>query len=574
MKRYRQLVTELPAKKVVFAFGRFQPPTNGHELLVNAVKRLAASQSADHVIFASRTHDKKKNPLPVDRKVYYLSRMFPNTNFVAANDKIRTPIEAAKALSGKYKNLIMIAGSDRVPGFQKLLNDYNGKEYNFDTIEVISAGERDPDADDATGMSGTKMRDAAKKGDYASFKRGLPKTLTDLDGKRLMNEIRQGMGLEVVKESVKFEVDQIREMYHAGSIFNVGDIVESGDALYQIKKRGANHLLLQDETGNLVNKWLQDVKESNRQFVLQQGLLEMKFTPSDRLKVAKIIASSLGLEDVEKSSNPEQLVNNALRKIRSKPMRPEYIDVLNKMLQTAREADIKYDEKLVPQKVAMEEQCGIKDNESDQEAEHEVDPRKHQQKVGHTLGGSSEQHRKMKVKYHLGEQNGDSLDDVDDLTDTEIDALINNMSEDDYLEAYDDDELAIVDADTGEHVDELREETLNEVLSRAERIKAKVRFARTASKRERRLMVALKTHSNTGTINKRARRLAVKLLKTRMARGRSLASLSVGEKERIERMVQKRKNILNRMAMKLASRVKQTEIKRLSHHKFTSGSPA
>jgi phosphopantetheine adenylyltransferase len=100
MKKFKQLVKELPSKKVVFAFGRFQPPTIGHELLVNAVKKIAGS-TADHVIYASRTQDKKSNPLPVDRKVYYLKRMFPRTNFVAANDQVRTFIEAAKELNKK-----------------------------------------------------------------------------------------------------------------------------------------------------------------------------------------------------------------------------------------------------------------------------------------------------------------------------------------------------------------------------------------------------------------------------------------------------------------------------------------
>ena len=211
MKQFRQLIKELPSKKVVFAFGRFQPPTTGHELLVNAVKKIASSQKADHIIFASRTHDKKSNPLPVDRKVYYLKRMFPKTNFVAANEEIRTFMEAAKALSKKYKNLIMLAGSDRVPEYKKLLEKYNGDVFHFDTIEVISAGERDPDADSASGMSGTKMREAAKKNDFTSFKRGLPHVLTELDGKRLMNEIRQGMGMDVIKEQIKFETNNVRE---------------------------------------------------------------------------------------------------------------------------------------------------------------------------------------------------------------------------------------------------------------------------------------------------------------------------------------------------------------------------
>ena len=100
MKNYRQLVKELPSKKVVFAFGRFQPPTTGHELLVNAVKKLAGT-TADHVIYASKTEDKKSNPLPVARKVYFLKRMFPKTNFLAASAEVRTPIEAAKELNNR-----------------------------------------------------------------------------------------------------------------------------------------------------------------------------------------------------------------------------------------------------------------------------------------------------------------------------------------------------------------------------------------------------------------------------------------------------------------------------------------
>ena len=121
MKKFKQLFNELPSKKVVMAFGRFQPPTTGHALLVNAVKKIAEAQQADHIIFASRTQDSSKNPLPVDRKVYYLKRMFPSTNFVAASQEIRTFIEAATALSKKYKNLVMVAGSDRVPEYKKIL---------------------------------------------------------------------------------------------------------------------------------------------------------------------------------------------------------------------------------------------------------------------------------------------------------------------------------------------------------------------------------------------------------------------------------------------------------------------
>ena len=711
MKKFKQLVKELPSKKVVFAFGRFQPPTTGHALLVNVVKTVASKQNADHVIIASKTQDKKQNPLPVDRKIYFMERMFPGINFMAANDAVRTPIEAAKFLNQKYKNLIMIAGSDRVPAFTKLLNEYNGKEYHFDTIEVISAGERDPDSDTASGMSGTKMRDAAKKGDFISFKKGLPHTLTELDAKRLMNEIRKGLGLDVIKEQIIFERDIIREDYHAGKIFNIGDIVEANDIVYRIKKRGANHLLLQDQSGQLVNKWLNEVTISNKNYILQEGLYEMKFSSADKLKVAKIIASALGLEDAEKISNPEQLINTALRKIRSKQMRPEYVEVLNKMLQTADDAGIVYDKKLVPQKAKIEEQApedhgydvshhlhqiakakmmgkdvsdakaklraaranyDEKENESDIAADaYGVKQSEPHRVIGHSLthpGVDSASARTMKINYmesveldedqstaeytvkkYVGQdgethqrkvrphkvtfkasranaepemkdvgdikeglesttsdippenqgmvagltttvepktkrgpkpgyyreeaedesEEDEHIEELDKLSDKDLEKMASDIdTEDEILDAYDDEELALVDTETGEHVSDLKEETLNEVLSRMERIKAKARFARSQSKRERRIQVALKTRSSSSKINQRARKLAINLLKQKLAK-KPLANLTVSEKERIERVVQKRKAVINRLAMKLVGRIRNIEDARLSHKTFT-----
>lgn len=518
MKHFKQLIKELPSKKVVFAFGRFQPPTTGHELLVNAVKKIASAQKADHIIFASRTQDKKSNPLPVDRKVYYLKRMFPGTNFAAASEEIRTFMEAAKALSKKYKNLVMVAGSDRVPEYKKLLDRYNGDVFHFDTVEVVSAGERDPDADTASGMSGTKMREAAKKNDFALFKKGLPHTLTELDGKRLMNEIRQGMGMDIVKEQVKFETDDIREKYFSGDIFHVGDIVESNGVVYQIVKRGSNHLLVEDEQGNRTSKWPQDLQESTQEF---KGLNEMLIKSADKLKVARIIASSLGMEGVDEKTGAEQMVNVSLRKIKSKNLTPEAWKILGNMLKLASDAGIKYDTSIIPE-------TKFKVMGLEEAAEH----------------------------------------DESDLSDNDIDDMIKGMTDDDYLEAYDDEELSIVDHDTGEHISDLKEEVILEVLSRAERIRAKMRFARTQAKRERRTAIALKTRSNTATLNKRARRLAIETMKKRLAK-KPLEKLSVGEKERIEAIIARRKNIIDRIAMRLVPRVKKIETDRLTHKNYT-----
>ena len=349
MKQYRQLVKELPSKKVVFAFGRFQPPTTGHELLVNAVKKLAGS-TADHVIYASKTEDKKSNPLPVARKVYFLKRMFPKTNFLAASAEVRTPIEAAKELNKKYKNIVLVAGSDRVASFQKLLNDYNGKEYNFDTIEVVSAGERDPDSDTASGMSGTKMREAAVAGDFNKFKKGLPHTLTELDGRRLMNDIRKGMGHSIIKEQFIVQKDDLREKYFNGEIFNIGDIVESFDIQYEIVKRGSNHLLLKQEDGSLVSKWIQDVTIVE-ELKMNEELSDKTIKGSDKIKVARIIANTLGVENAEATSDPTQLVNSGLRKVRGKAFNADSLKIIGKMLELASEVGIQYDNNLVPTKL-------------------------------------------------------------------------------------------------------------------------------------------------------------------------------------------------------------------------------
>jgi hypothetical protein len=260
MKTYRALVESLPKNTIVFAFGRFNPPTTGHQLLVEFVKKLALTRRADHVIYASRSQDPKKNPLSVERKLHYLNLMFPGVHFRGANEQERTFIEAVKALNTKYKNLIMVAGSDRVPEYTKLLNKYNGSEFKYDSIEVVSAGERDPDADDVSGMSASKMRSLASKGEFAEFRKGVPRTMRDIDVRRLMNDVRVGMGLEPIKESMKFTTDTLREQYFRGEIYNVGDQVESlAGQVYEIMKRGTNYLIVKDQHGNSHSKWLHEV---------------------------------------------------------------------------------------------------------------------------------------------------------------------------------------------------------------------------------------------------------------------------------------------------------------------------
>lgn len=179
----------------VAAFCRFQPPTIGHSLLVKKVLETAKANHCDHVIYLSKTQDPKKNPLNVVTKVGWAKKMFPGSNIQAANDSIATFIDMVTALNTVYKELYLVAGSDRVPEYQKLLDKYNGTEYHYDKIVVVSAGERDPDADGASGMSATKMRLAASTNNLSEFKKGLP-THIHSSAQRMMDDVRKGMNIK------------------------------------------------------------------------------------------------------------------------------------------------------------------------------------------------------------------------------------------------------------------------------------------------------------------------------------------------------------------------------------------
>lgn len=182
-------------KTIVLFFGRANPPHLGHGVAFKKVLDVAKSYQSNHIIYISRSTDKKKNPLSVMRKIFWLKKMFGSRyNFVAANDQIRTFIEAVKAQDGKFEQIVVIAGSDRVAEYQKLLNRYNGtKEFSFDSIKVVSAGERDPDAEGTGGLSATKMRQAAIDGDIETIVSGTG--LSSSDAAQLAREVRVGLGI-------------------------------------------------------------------------------------------------------------------------------------------------------------------------------------------------------------------------------------------------------------------------------------------------------------------------------------------------------------------------------------------
>ena len=180
-------------KTCYFTFGRFNPPTIGHEKLIRAVEKSAGSD--DYLIYPSQTFDKPKNPLPYAYKVDILQKMFPWAKIETAAC-CNTIIKVAQDMMMKdYSDIVMVVGSDRVAQFDKLLNKQNTVDYTFNSIKIVSAGERDPDAEGASGMSASKMREAAKNQKAQEFISGIPDTLTVQEKMELMIKVREGMGL-------------------------------------------------------------------------------------------------------------------------------------------------------------------------------------------------------------------------------------------------------------------------------------------------------------------------------------------------------------------------------------------
>jgi hypothetical protein len=185
---------EAPAKRAVLAFGRLNPPTIGHQKLVDQIKK----QDGDHYLFLSQTQKPKTDPLDFTTKLNFAKKFFPAIN--VGHLSVRTPVQALEMLQSLgYTDLIFIAGSDRVDGFQKMFDTYNGKPdktgkipFSFNTLKVVSAGERDPDADGAEGMSASKMRLAAAEGNLEAFSQGVPNRKL---AQPLYTAVRKGMGV-------------------------------------------------------------------------------------------------------------------------------------------------------------------------------------------------------------------------------------------------------------------------------------------------------------------------------------------------------------------------------------------
>ena len=266
--------TEATNKSFAFTFGRFNPPTIGHEKLIRTV----ASQGMDFKIFLSRSQDAVKNPLSPSDKLKYMTKMFKNyASHIMVMPSNMVLELATKIYNMGYRNVTMVVGSDRVAEFKSILNRYNDEKnrhgyYNFEKINIISAGERDPDEEGVTGMSASKLRDYARRGDLKNFKRGVPGNLSEKEKNELFFDVRKGMGLSIslaadfepqnskVKTLQEFEAQQVRDLYIREMIFNIGEQAHNVnlDIKGKVIRRGTNYIVLEDTNNNLHKSWIWD----------------------------------------------------------------------------------------------------------------------------------------------------------------------------------------------------------------------------------------------------------------------------------------------------------------------------
>ncbi len=261
IKGFKQF-NEESSKSVVFTFGRFNPPTVGHEKLLTKVASLAIGN--DYKIFASQSSDPKKNPLDYKEKVMLMRKIFPkHGRNIIYDKKIKNAIDALVYLyNAGYTKVTMVVGADRISDFKSLLNKYNGVKarhgfYDFpEGISIVSAGERDPDADDVSGMSASKMRTAAIEGDFQSFANGLPKSFGDKLA--VFNLLRKRMGLKEMtnfRKHIELKTSNIRERYIAEEVFLVGDrFLNLNGKIHTVTERCTNYIVGSDEKKYFLNK--------------------------------------------------------------------------------------------------------------------------------------------------------------------------------------------------------------------------------------------------------------------------------------------------------------------------------
>ena len=253
------------------AFGRFNPPHLGHLQLMNTAANSVEGDKDDYIIVPSRSNDPKKNPLDPNTKVDIMKAMFPqHADSILNNASTRTIFDVLNAANDEgYANVKIVGGADRVKEFTKLANNYNGKLYDFDKVDVISSGERDPDGEGVEGLSASRMRLAASENDFKAFSKGLPKDLDKDSKKQIFTAVRSSMGINeewgIWEMAPKFDLQTLRENYVDNIIYKLGELVENVNTglIGRIIRRGTSYVICVTENKMMFKSWIKDINEVN-----------------------------------------------------------------------------------------------------------------------------------------------------------------------------------------------------------------------------------------------------------------------------------------------------------------------
>ena len=301
------------------AFGRFNPPTTGHEKLLDTVS--TSSDDGDYVIVPSRSQDKKKNPLDADEKVEVMKQMFPKHSGKIVNDPANRTIfdVLKKAHNDGYANVRIVGGADRQKEFDKLINSYNGKMYQFDKVEVRSAGDRDPDGDGIEGMSASKQRKFAADDNFDGFLQGVPSSMNRQMAKQLFKNIRTAMKIEegwnLWEIAPKFDWKNLRENYVNKKIFNIGETVQNINTgmIGTIIRRGTSYLICVTEDKMMFKSWLKDIAEAKKP-IKEQKNTQISGVPANQREVGTDAHLKYVQSMVPGSSWGQQFINKYRKK--------------------------------------------------------------------------------------------------------------------------------------------------------------------------------------------------------------------------------------------------------------------
>ena len=296
------------------AFGRFNPPHLGHLQLMNTASSSVEGDKDNYVIVPSRSNDPKKNPLDANTKVDIMKAMFPqHADNIMNDNNTRTIFDVLNAANNDgYANVRIVGGADRVKEFTKLANNYNGKLYDFDKVDVVSSGDRDPDSEGVEGLSASRMRLAASENDFKAFSKGLPKDLDKDSKKQIFTTVRSSMGINeewgIWEMAPKFDLQTLRENYVENIIYKLGELVENVNTgmIGRIIRRGTSYVICVTESKLMFKSWIKDineVKNYNKLTAISGVPAENRLVGTDKhRKYAETMVrgSSYGLEFINK----------------------------------------------------------------------------------------------------------------------------------------------------------------------------------------------------------------------------------------------------------------------------------